>query len=427
MFFRALLKPALWMCLSVQVGCVLPAVSAEGRPCPCATGWTCDQATERCVRCVGAACANGDAGERADARGDALDAWSNLDAPRDDAWGADAWSADAWSPDDADLDGGVDAFVSPDAAPMLLARTDPRIVTWFTAGEPLTSATSMRYLVDTQGTIASIATDTPADGAVHSVDGITHAMNGWRFLRVADEGAFASFGVTAGVREAGGAFFHQVATPVRWAGGGGDGSSRGASYSTFSETMTVGQSYWLVRSIEFLPSEFPPTRALSVGSITLRYASPPAYFPFDPPPVSWFWEEGGAQLGAYLRHAERDTTPSHFVGNTAGYTFPVARGVRYEIVERITMDRTAGRYAMWMRPGRDGALRQLADYTGPLGYFDPGDVASCTHYPSWGLFDYTLPFEGRYGMVSDGMIMLRDDAGPVTITPTLLMDTLVRE
>jgi hypothetical protein len=94
-------------------GCVLGDVELEGRPCPCATGWTCDEAENVCVRSDGR-----DGGTRDGGTRDAGPRDGGPDSDIEDAGtardGGPDGSAEDGGPEDAGTDAGVDTGPPPD-------------------------------------------------------------------------------------------------------------------------------------------------------------------------------------------------------------------------------------------------------------------------------------------------------------------------
>jgi hypothetical protein len=93
---RALVTAAAALAALV-LGCVPASLDLSNRRCPCAAGWTCDVARDRCVQ-----------GPISDAAG--IDAAMDAAMPADDAAGHDAAGEDAARPDT-----GADAFAANDA------------------------------------------------------------------------------------------------------------------------------------------------------------------------------------------------------------------------------------------------------------------------------------------------------------------------
>lgn len=93
--------------LGLVVGCVLPDVSLEGRPCPCANGWVCDAPRSVCVREDGRDLRDGGS-------------WGDRDAASGEDGGrasSDGGAHRDGSPED--VDGGSDPVdAGPDAGPV---------------------------------------------------------------------------------------------------------------------------------------------------------------------------------------------------------------------------------------------------------------------------------------------------------------------
>ncbi|MCB9621664.1 MAG: hypothetical protein H6721_30995 [Sandaracinus sp.] len=114
-------------------GCFVGSVDLEGRPCPCASGWRCDEARNVCVR------GESDGGTRDGGRDAGVDA-RPVDASRVDASDASDASSDSsvdgsTEPDaavdagtdagvDAGIDGGIDAGIDAGPPPGLLFAED---------------------------------------------------------------------------------------------------------------------------------------------------------------------------------------------------------------------------------------------------------------------------------------------------------------
>lgn len=120
-------------------GCVLGDVELEGRPCPCASGWTCDEVESVCVRDLDAGARDGgtrDGGTRDAGDAGREDAGSELDG------GDDAGIEDGGP----DVDGGVDAGTDAGPPPNILFEED------FERGD----FTRWSYRNETNGTVASV-------------------------------------------------------------------------------------------------------------------------------------------------------------------------------------------------------------------------------------------------------------------------------
>lgn len=123
-------------------GCVLGDVELDGRPCPCASGWTCDDVENVCVR-------DRDGGTRDGGTRDAGDdAGSNVD-------GGDADVMDAGSEDGGpEVDGGVDAGTDAGPPANILFEED------FELGD----FTRWSYRNETNGTVTNVNDAASAHG-----------------------------------------------------------------------------------------------------------------------------------------------------------------------------------------------------------------------------------------------------------------------
>lgn len=88
-----------WLSVAAA-GCTLPGVDLDGRPCPCAAGWRCDEGSNLCVPCSGDTCVLPASPDAAPYDASALDA-EVLDATAPDASAGDASLADAFALPDA--------------------------------------------------------------------------------------------------------------------------------------------------------------------------------------------------------------------------------------------------------------------------------------------------------------------------------------
>lgn len=144
-----MVAPLLFAASLLFAGCVLGDVALDGRPCPCASGWVCDEGENVCVR--DARDAGGRDGGTRDAGPDAtFDAGTDADAmvgdAGDDASGDGGGDGDGGGGVDADVDGGVDAGTDAGPPPNILFEDD------FERGD----FTRWSYRSETNGAVANV-------------------------------------------------------------------------------------------------------------------------------------------------------------------------------------------------------------------------------------------------------------------------------
>ena len=176
---------ASWLSLVLAVGCVLPDVALDDRPCPCAAGWVCDEANDVCVRS-----SDRDGGRAVDA-GPSRDG-AVLDGAIDG--GIDGALLDG-AVDAAVLDGAaLDAPVIVDGGVELDAGVDAGAPD---AGPPVDIVFEEDF---ESGTTSAWSYTDETDGTVRVVTSAAMAHGGSRFLRATTtaNGGKAAIGVDLG-------------------------------------------------------------------------------------------------------------------------------------------------------------------------------------------------------------------------------------